>query len=86
MDRNPDPGVSGETSRLLAELDRAISRSDAVRDIVRRWQLLHDMERVIGPSRMTRVLHKQIMLLERRIHAHSVNPGSAGTAASKKQA
>jgi len=65
MNRDIDSTITHETSRLLAGLDQAINRSDAIRDIVRRWECLHDMERVIGPSRKTRVLHKEILLLER---------------------
>ena len=76
MNRDIDPSITGETNRLLAELDQAINRSDAIRDIVRRWERLHDMERVIGPSRRTRVLYKEIMLLERRIHAGQSNRNS----------
>ncbi len=70
MNRETNAGIAGETSRLLAELEQAIHRSDAIRDIVHRWERLHDMERVIGPSRKTRILHKEILLLETRI-SHS---------------
>ena len=65
--RECDTGVADETSRLLEELDQAIDRCDAIRDIARRWERLHDMECVIGPSRQTRILRKEIMLLEKRI-------------------
>ncbi len=79
MNRDIDTTINHETSRLLAELDQAINRSDAIRDIVRRWERLHDMERVIGPSRKTRILHKEIMLLERRFRGSHVyhNSGTA---------
>ena len=79
MNRDIDTSITCETSRLLAELDQAINRSDAIRDLVRRWERLHDMERVIGPSRKTRVLHKEIMLLERRIRAGYVKRNSAAS-------
>ena len=79
MNRDIDSTITHETSRLLAELDQAMNRSDAIRDIVRRWERLHDMERVIGASRKTRVLHKEIMLLERRFRSSRVyhNSGAA---------
>lgn len=79
MNRDIDSTITHETSRLLAELDQAINRSDAIRDIVRRWERLHDMECVIGSSRKTRVLHKEIMLLERRFRGRRVyhNSGAA---------
>jgi hypothetical protein len=77
MNRETDSTIALETSRLLAELDHALRRSDAIRDIVRRWERLHDMERVIGPSRKTRVLHKEILLLERRVRAARSCPDSA---------
>jgi hypothetical protein len=82
MNREIDSSITGETRQLLAELDQALNRSDAIRDIVRRWERLHDMETVIGPSRRTRILHKEIMLLERKIHFHDVarNSGVAVTA------
>ncbi len=81
MNRDIDSTITHETSRLLAELDQAINRSDAIRNIVRRWERLHDMELVIGPSRKTRVLHKEIMLLERRIRCGYVNRNSDATLA-----
>jgi hypothetical protein len=37
------------------------------------------MERVIGPSRKTRVLHKEIMLLEGRIRAGYVKRSSSSS-------
>lgn len=79
MNRDIDTSITCETSRLLAELDQAINRSDAIRDVVRRWERLHDMERVIGPSRKTRVLHKEIMLLEGRIRAGYVKRSSSSS-------
>jgi hypothetical protein len=73
MNRDIDSGIVLETTRLLAELDQALDRSEAIRDIVRRWERLHDMERVIGPSRKTRVLHKEIMLLETRVNRNAAS-------------
>jgi hypothetical protein len=84
MNRDIDSTINHETSRLLAELDQAINRSDAIRDIVRRWERLHDMERVIGPSRKTRILHKEIMLLERRIRSGCVSRNSGAAMASSR--
>lgn len=81
MNRDIDSTITHETSRLLVELDQALNRSDAIRDIVRRWECLHDMERVIGPSRKSRVLHKEIMLLERRLKGGRVYRNSRATLA-----
>ena len=74
--RESDTGVADETSRLLEELDQAIDRCDVIRDIARRWERLHDMERVTGPSRRTRILHKEIMLLEMRVRCRDGGSGS----------
>ncbi len=82
MHRDIDSTITCETRRLLAELEQAINRSDAIRDIVRRWERLHDMERVIGPSRKTRILHKEIMLLERRVCAGRVSRACGAASAS----
>ncbi len=53
-----------ETSRLLSELDNAIDQSGVVRDIVNRCERLHYLENLTGPTRQTRVLRKEIKLME----------------------
>ena len=55
------------TSRLLSELDLAIDRSSAMRDIVSKYERLRNIENITGPSRLTRVLRKEIQLLENRL-------------------
>ena len=61
--REPD-----ETAQLLSELDQAIDRSSLLRTILNRCQRLHDLECLTGPTRKTRVLRKQIKLLEARLN------------------
>ena len=61
--RDPD-----ETNRLLTELDQAIDRSSLLRDILNRCERLRDLESLTGPTRKTRVLRKQIRLLEARLN------------------
>ncbi len=53
-----------ETSRLLSELDNAIDQSSVMRGIVNRYERLHYLENLTGPSRQTRVLRKEIELME----------------------
>lgn len=56
-----------ETSRLLTELDRAIDRSSALRDILLKYEHLRSIERITGPSRLTRIMRKEIQILESRL-------------------
>ena len=56
-----------ETARLLSELDRAIDQSSVVRDIANKYQRLYQLERITGPTRSTRVLRKEILLMESRL-------------------
>ncbi len=76
---NMDP--SGETSRLLSELDQAIDRSGVMRDIIGRYERLRSIERITGPSRLTRDMRSEIRALERqlrRVHANrDLPPGGA---------
>ena len=58
---------SRETSRLLSELDRAIDQSSALRDILRRYEHLRSIESITGPSRLTRIMRKEIQILESRL-------------------
>ena len=64
MNPNCEPD---ETARLLTELDQAIDRSSLLRSILTRYQRLHDLEQLTGPTRKTRILRKQISLLEARL-------------------
>ncbi|MDH3387976.1 MAG: hypothetical protein OEN02_08725 [Gammaproteobacteria bacterium] len=56
-----------ETSRLLSELDSAIDRSSVMRDIVNKYERLRSIESITGPSPFTRILRKEIQILEGRL-------------------
>jgi len=56
-----------ETARLLTELDRVLDESSVMRDIASKYQALRDLERLTGPSRGTRLLRKEILVLEDRL-------------------
>jgi hypothetical protein len=64
MDKELDTSVATETTRLLAELDAAIDQSSIVREIVDKYQLLHSLENITGPSGKTRALRREIELME----------------------
>ena len=59
--------ATSETSRLLSELDRAIDSSSVMREIVARYQHLRSIESITGPSRLTRVMRKEIQIMESRL-------------------
>jgi len=56
MDEEINTEVATETSRLLAELDVAIDQSSVMREIVDKYQRLHSLESITGPSGKTRFL------------------------------
>ena len=56
-----------ETSRLLSELDHAIDSSDVMRDIIGRYEQLRSIERITGPSSLTRGMLSEIRALENRL-------------------
>ena len=56
-----------ETSRLLSELDLAINESSVMRDIINRYETIRNIESITGPSSMTRVMRKEIQILESRL-------------------
>lgn len=56
-----------ETSRLLSELDQAIDQSSAMRDIIRKYEHIRSIENITGPSRLTRIMRKEIQILESRL-------------------
>jgi hypothetical protein len=64
MEFNPE---SSETTRLLSELDLAIEQLSAMREIVTRYEKLHRLESITGPSNRTRVMREEIEKLERRL-------------------
>ena len=59
---------TAETTQLLSELDFAIEQLNTMRDIVMRYDRLHKVESVTGPSRHTRVMRKEIAILENRFN------------------
>ena len=64
MDKELNTEVAIETSRLLAELDDAIDQSSVMREIVDKYQLLHSLESITGPSEKIRAMHREIELME----------------------
>jgi hypothetical protein len=58
---------SRETARLLTELDRALDESSVMRDIAGKYQRLHDIESITGPTRITRLMRREIRVLENRL-------------------
>ena len=63
MELSPE---SKETARLLTELDLAIEQLSAMRDIVTSYEKLHQLESITGPSQRTRVMRKEIEIMEKR--------------------
>ncbi len=67
MRQNNNTDVTCETSRLLSELDLAIDESSVMRDIISKYEYIRSIENITGPSRMTRIMRKEIQLLESRL-------------------
>ena len=67
MKQNKNTDASGETSRLLSELDLAIDESSVMRDIISKYEYIRSIENITGPSRMTRIMRKEIQILESRL-------------------
>ena len=65
MNRDLNTEAATETSRLLAELDDALGQCSVMRDIVDKYDRLHSIERITGPSIKTRILREEIELMER---------------------
>jgi hypothetical protein len=66
MDRKASPPIL-ETSQLLSQLDQDIDQSDLMRDIFNRWERLHRIEVITGPSRCTRVMRQEIEIMESKL-------------------
>lgn len=71
MSQLDDTEVTRETARLLNELDDALDYSSALREILDKYEQLSNLERLTGPSRFTRLLRRQIRILEDRLGAAS---------------
>jgi hypothetical protein len=67
VETDTESEVTIETSRLLSELDDAIDQSGTLRDIVDRYECLRNLESLTGPSPRTRVLRKEIKLMELKL-------------------
>ena len=77
-DNNMD--ASHETSRLLSELDQAIDRSSAMRDIIGRYERLRSIENITGPSRLTRIMRTEIRSMEIQLErVRKLKPGAAAS-------
>ena len=68
MKNLPKPQDSSETDHLLCELDLAIGRSSLIREIVSKYERLHSIEQITGPSPRTRLFRSEIAYLEERLH------------------
>jgi len=69
MDKHNNMEASCETSRLLTELDQAIDQSSVMREIIRKYEYIRSIENITGPSRLTRIMRKEIQLMETRLNA-----------------
>lgn len=58
-----------ETSRLLLKLDQAIDHSTVLRNLIRRRELLHDLENLTGNCLSTQTLRKEITSMEQQLDA-----------------
>ena len=68
MDKLTSLEDSSETSHLLSELDLAIDRSSLIREIVSKYERLHNIEQITGPSPRTRLILSEIAYLEEKLH------------------
>jgi hypothetical protein len=73
MNKDPDLECINETSRLLCELDQAIDHSTVLRDLIKRRELLRELESITGSSRKTQALHQEITRLEQQLYAERNN-------------
>ena len=78
MNKEPEPQFesANETSRLLEELDQVLNQSSAMRDILQRYKLLHDLESITGPSRKTSSMRREIELMEQRLRVERAADGA----------
>jgi hypothetical protein len=65
MDKDLNTEAAAETSRLLAALDDVLDQSTVMRDIVDKYERLHRIESITGPSIRTRILREEIESMER---------------------
>lgn len=67
MNRPNSREATRETSRLLSELDLALDQSSAMREIVSKYDHIRSIENITGPSRITRIMRKEIQIMESRL-------------------
>ena len=67
MDKDLNIEVATATSRLLAALDDALDQSSVMREIVDKYERLHNIESITGPSIKTRILREEIESMEREL-------------------
>lgn len=67
MNKNSNMETAKETSRLLSELDLAIDQSSAMRDIISKYEHMRSIENITGPSRVTRIMRKEIQIMESKL-------------------
>jgi hypothetical protein len=67
MNRETESESFGQTGRLLAELDRVLDESSALRDIMRRYEQLRELESITGPTPRARGLREELDLLQRQL-------------------
>jgi len=69
MDKDLNTEIATETSQLLAELDNALGQSNVMREIVDKYERLHNIESIAGLSIKTQILREEIELMERELSA-----------------
>lgn len=67
MNNHNNMEATSETSRLLTELDQAIDQSSVMREIIRKYEYIRSIENITGPSRLTRIMRKEIQLMESKL-------------------
>jgi len=67
MNKHNNMEATSETTRLLSELDCAIDQSSVMRDIIRKYEHIRSIENITGPSRLTRIMRKEIQILESKL-------------------
>ena len=74
MKQNNNMEAIRETSRLLSELDLAIDESSVMREIISKYEYIRNIENITGPSRLTRIMRKEIQLMEKRLRLARSRP------------
>lgn len=67
MNKHKNMEAISETSRLLTELDQVIDHSSVMREIIRKYEYIRSIENITGPSKLTRIMRKEIQIMETRL-------------------